>query len=961
MYFLFEHKTQQFQASARTLLLSLMVLPVFARAQTIKGTVAGKEGQLPGASVQAPVTRQGTSTDLSGSFTLNTHTTGKVKLLVSYIGHSPKEIELDVKTGVNDAGVIVLTPSEGQLGEVLVKGTMAPSQIRALSIKKNSLAIMDVIAADAIGKLPDRNAAEAVQRVQGVAVARYHGEADAATVRGTPFAWTSTMFNGSRLPSANVQGGRNSVLDAVPSEMIQYVQVAKALTPDMEGDAIGGSINFITRTAPAQRQLNISAAGGYNTFSQNGTYNGSLVYGDRFFKGKLGVMVAAAIWDRQWGTDSYDIAYNTGLADPVQQRSISTVMLKRYMGRRQTYGANLGLEYKFNASHKLYFRGLLDKFNDIRPVYESYVDYNNSRYQYNYRYSHYQTFLNGAEAGGEHQLSSRLKVDWALSDYYTKFILETPPSNGNKGLPIATFRQKINGGFDNLSSDGKRYWGFDSPDGVGGDPLRFNAGLKDPAEVMDASKLTLQQLVISQLDTKEHDKTAQLNVKLHVHSRVNVKFGGKFRHKTRSSVFGSAIVYLPGAALGIPNSPALLTLGQLERTDFPEKGGYFTHLQGNHSQMMLDPITREQLYQLYDTATLRANGFGNYTSASNATNIYNGSEDVTAGYAMAEIDATNKLKIVAGVRNEYTTLSLHGSKAVKDATTGATAITPVSVNNHYNALLPMVHLKYALSEQANLRAAYTRTFIRANFTDLTPGESVDNSKSPVTITRGNPVLKPAFSSNYDLMGEYYFRNIGLLSAGIFYKQIKDVIFTNRATYNSEGVDYVVTQAQNLKDAKLVGLEGGINKRLDFLPGMLAGFGVELNYTYIHSEVEVPGTGSTPRTDKTSLPNQSKHLFNSILFYERNGVMVRLAGNYRGASVETINQLAGKDFYTWTDKNFTVDASATVNITKSLRVFAELNNLTNEPLRVYMGDKRRVTSTEWYGSRGQAGIRWDIIK
>ncbi|WP_222597146.1 TonB-dependent receptor plug domain-containing protein [Chitinophaga pinensis] len=105
---------------------------------------------------------------------------------------------------------------------------------------------MDVIAADAIGKLPDRNAAEAVQRVQGVAVARYHGEADAATVRGTPFAWTSTMFNGSRLPSANVTGGRNSVLDAVPSEMIQYVQVAKALTPDMEGDAIGGSINFIT-------------------------------------------------------------------------------------------------------------------------------------------------------------------------------------------------------------------------------------------------------------------------------------------------------------------------------------------------------------------------------------------------------------------------------------------------------------------------------------------------------------------------------------------------------------------------------------------------------------------------------------------------------------------------------------------------------------------------------------------
>lgn len=961
MYFLFKQKTSQVVSPARLLLLSAMVLPaMFANAQTIKGTVSGKEGQLPGASVQTPGTKQGTSTDLNGSFTLNTHTTGKVKVLISYIGHTPKEIELDIKNGINDAGVIILSPTEGQLGEVLVKGTMAPSTIKALSIKKNSLAIMDVIAADAIGKLPDRNAAEAVQRVQGVAVARYHGEADAATVRGTPFAWTSTMFNGSRLPSANVTGARNSVLDVVPSEMIQYVQVAKALTPDIEGDAIGGSINFITRTAPSKRTLNVSAAGGYNTFSQNGTYNGSVVYGDRFLKGKLGVMVAAAIWDRQWGTDSYDIAYNTGLADPTQQKSISTVMLKRYMGRRQTYGANVGLEYKFNASHKIYFRGLMDKFNDIRPVYESYVDYNNSRYQYNYRYSYYQTTLNGGELGGEHQLSSRIKMDWAVSDYYTKFFLETPPTNGNKGLPIATFRQKINGGFNNLSSDGKRYWGFDSPDGIGGNPLEFQAGLKDQSEVMDASKLTLQQLVISQLDTKEHDKTAQLNFKVNVASKVNLKFGGKYRHKERSSNFGSAIVYLPGAALGIPGSPALQTLSSLQRTSFPEKSGFFTHLKGNHDNMMVDPITKDQLFNLYDTASLRKNGFGNYTSASNATNIYTGTENVAAGYAMAEIDATEKLKIVAGVRNEYTTLTMNGSKATKDAGTGATNISSVTVTNNYNALLPMLHLKYAVNEHANLRAAYTRTFIRPNFTDLTPGESIDNTQSPITITRGNPMLKPTFSSNFDVMGEYYFNNIGLLSGGVFYKKIKDVIFSDRTIYEQEGTSYRVTEAKNLKNAKLFGFEGGINKRLDFLPGILSGLGVEVNYTYIHSEVEVPKTG-TGTSDKTSLPNQSKHLFNSILFYERNGIMIRLAGNYRGSSVETINQAAGKDFYVWTDKNFTIDASATVNITKHLRVFAELNNLTNEPLRLYMGDKRRITSTEWYGSRGQAGIRWDIIK
>ncbi|HEX6427910.1 MAG TPA: TonB-dependent receptor [Niastella sp.] len=931
-----------------------------AHAQVIRGTVTGTSGQLPGATIEAPAFKKSTSTDLNGAFSLTLPGTGAVTITITYIGHTIKTIDLDVKTGVNDAGIIELQAAQNQLGEVVVRGTMAPSQAKAYSIKRNSLAIMDVMAADAIGKLPDRNAAEAVQRMQGVAVARYHGEADAATVRGTPFAWTSTMFNGSRLPSSNVLGNRSSVLDAVPSEMIQYVQVAKALTPDWEGDAIGGSVNFITRTAPVKRQLSASAAGGYNTFSKDGTYNASLVYGDRFFNNKLGVMLAGAIWDRQWGADSYDVSYNTGAATAQQQKAINTVMFKRYMGKRQTYGANLGLEYNFNAGHKIYFRGLMDKFNDIRPVYESYVDYANSRYQYNYRYSHYQTKLNGAELGGEHQLGTKLKLDWTVSDYLSKYFLETPPTNDTKGLPIATFRQRITGGFNNLSSDGKRYWGFDSPDGIGGDALHFDAGLKNSNEAMDDTKLTLQQLVIAQLDTKEEDKTARLNLKYTLSSKVNVKVGGKYRHKERTGTYGSNIVYLPGAALGIPNSPALRTLASLQRADFPKGHGYFKEMDGSQDQYVLNPISKQQLFDLYAPDTLSKYGFKDYTSAANATNYYQGTEDVTAGYAMAEIDATEKLKIVAGVRNEYTSLKLNGAKAT--VTASGTSITDVTVKSNYNALLPMVHLKYNLTGDVSLRAAYTRTFVRANFSDMTPGESEDNTKAPIAITKGNPDLKPTFANNFDLMGEYYFKNIGLLSGGLFYKQIQDVIFSNKVYYSEGNSNYVLTQSQNLDNAHLYGFEAGINKRLNFLKGFWSGFGVEFNYTWIKSEVSVPRTSSTTSvTDKTSLPNQSRNLFNAILFYEGNGVMVRLAGNYRGKSVETLNQTLGPDFYIWTDKNFTVDASASVSITKNLRAFAELNNLTNEPLRSYMGDRRRVTNREWYGMRGQVGLKWDIIK
>ncbi|SDG23642.1 TonB-dependent receptor [Dyadobacter soli] len=944
-------------------LTALLALASVARGQTLKGTVISKDGSLPGATIQMPAHNLFASTEIDGSFTLVANTEGHARLTITYVGYGKKEMDVVIGKGVTNLGNIELQPdSKNTLSEVLVTGSMAPSQIKAMSIKRNSNAIIDVMASDAIGKLPDRNIAEAVQRMQGVAVARYHGEADQATVRGTPFAWTSTLFNGSRLPSSNVLGNRSSVLDAIPSEMIQYVQVAKAITPDMEGDAIGGSINFITRTAPAYRQLNASAAGGYNSFSRNGTYNASLIYGDRFFKNKLGVVLAGAIWDRQWGADAFDVSYNTGLADAAQKKSINSVMFKRYMGKRQTMGLSLGMEYKLGGASKLFFRGMLNKFNDIRPVSESYIDYTNSRYQYNYRYSHYQTAIQGGEIGGEHQVAPRLRLDWSYSDYKSRYFLETPPTYGIKGLPIGTFRQKITGGFNDLSSDGKRYWGFDSPNGVGGDPMHFEAGLTNESETMDPQKLTLQQLVIAQLDNSEHDRNVQLNLQTEVSKNLKLKFGAKYRHKYRESTYGSSIVFMPAAALGVPNSPALLSLANLQ-TAAPAKGTeFFGHMPGDHSQYVMNPLTKDQLFNLYGAESLTKNGFVEVTPKTNPTALYEGSEQVTSAYVMAEYQVTAQLRLVGGVRNEYTNMDLEGSAATIAGTPATTVITPTNVKNNYNALLPMLHLKYALSVNTNIRAAYTRTFIRPNFGDMTPGTSIDNTKTPMTISQGNPALKPTFSNNFDLMGEHYFPNIGLLSGGVFHKRIQDVVFTDMSMQSIDGSSYLVTQAKNLQNATLIGFEAGINRRLDFLRGFWSGFGVEFNYTFIDSRVKVPrGVEGNITMDRTQLPNQSKNLFNAILFYEKNNIMLRLAGNYRGASVETINQQLGPGFYIWTDANFTIDASATYTISKRLRAFVELNNLSDSPIKMYMGDKRRTTSSEWYGRKGQAGLRWDIIK
>lgn len=927
-----------------------------ARSQQIKGTIITDDGTLPGVIVGINEQDKYTTTDIDGSFSLIANSEGSCDLSISFMGYTDKVVQLNIVKGLNNLGQIKLEMDDSMLDEVIVTTSMASSQSKAYSIKMNSQAIMDVVAADAMGKLPDRNAAEAVQRVQGVAVARYHGEADAATVRGTPFSWTSTLFNGNRLPSSNSSGDRSTLLDVIPSELIQYVQVSKALTPDMDGDAIGGSINFITRTAPYSRKLGGSVAGGYNDFSGKGTYNGSLVYGDRFLNNKLGLILVGAIWDRQWGSDSFDVKYNTGSNNLEERNAINSVMFKRYMGKRQTYGLNMGIEYEFNENNKVFFRGIYNKFNDIRPVYESYIDYAKSRYQYNYRYSYYQTKLTGGELGGIHNLSDHITLDWSYSDYTSEYYLDTPSTSDKKGLPIASFYQPIKGGFNNLSDNGLVYWGFDGGK-AGHNPMHFTPSLKDQQETMDPNKLYLSNLTIMQFDNKEHDQIAQFNFKYEPSSTWSFKAGGKFRTKLRNSNSGSIYTY----------SGQGDKLSDLVTEKFPKGNGFFNGLKGdyNYDSMMVNPLTKNQLYQLFTPEYLKTHNFKDNTPLTNPTNIYEARENVYAGYVMATYTGIENLTITGGVRNEYTTTELKGTKAEIKDSNKETVLSASQINNDYNVFLPMLHLRYNLDDKSNLRFAYTKTFNRANFGMMTPGESVNMTGTNIIITKGNPTIKPTSSNNVDLMYERYFDNVGLLSGGVFYKNIKNVIFTNESQSINNNNTYIVRESKNLEDASVAGFEIGINRRFDFLPGFWSGFGLETNYTFINSNVNAPrqfreNGELITATDKTSLPDQSKHLGNIILFYEKGNFMVRLAGNYRGKSINAINQNLGKDYYVWTDSNFTLDASASYTLNKKIKFFLELNNLTNESLKQYMGDKRRITSNEWYGIKGQLGIRIDIF-
>ena len=180
-----------------------------------------------------------------------------------------------------------------ELQEVVVGGAFQ-GQRRAINAQKSNLGITNVVSADQVGKFPDSNIGDALKRISGINVQYDQGEARFGQVRGTSADLSSVTVNGNRVPSAEGDT-RNVQLDLIPADMIQTIEVNKVVTPDMDADAIGGSINLVTKNSPYKRSIAATAGTGYNWISEKAQLNLGFTYGDRFFNNKLGLMVSAPI------------------------------------------------------------------------------------------------------------------------------------------------------------------------------------------------------------------------------------------------------------------------------------------------------------------------------------------------------------------------------------------------------------------------------------------------------------------------------------------------------------------------------------------------------------------------------------------------------------------------------------------------------------------------------------------
>nr|WP_239017898.1 TonB-dependent receptor [Sphingomonas aracearum] len=334
------------------------------------------------------------------------------------------------------------------------------------------------------------------------------------------------------------------------------------------------------------------------------------------------------------------------------------------------------------------------------------------------------------------------------------------------------------------------------------------------------------------------------------------------------------------------------------------------------------------------------------TLTNNTTADFSLTEKVAAGYVMANL-RFGAVTVTPGLRYEHTSLDVNGFRLQN-----GTTIVPAGSSSDYDDWLPSVIVRVAPSSDTIFRLAYSRSLGRPDYSALSPGGSYNTAEG--TASFGNPDLKPYRADNLDATAEWYFAPGGLFSVGAFAKFIQNPIFTQTTTLANQVIGGVTiptlrtAQPFNAEKGDIIGIEAQYQQQFTFLPGALSGLGVQLTGTLTDSTLRLP-TGRT-----STFPQQSSFLYGAELFYQRGIVEASVAFHNTGKSLLAIGDPDYNDQYN--DDLRRLDAKISVALFDNVRVFAEGQNLTDEPTRQYQGGNPDwLIQNERYGRTFYGGV------
>ncbi|WP_460053290.1 TonB-dependent receptor [Pseudomonas sp. H1_A05] len=792
----------------------------------------------------------------------------------------------------------------------------AASIDQALKEQRSADSIKSVVHADGVAQLPDENVAEAVQRLPGVSVERDQGEGRFVSVRGLGPDLNSVTINGTLVPAPESER-RAVALDVLPSELVQSLSVIKTLTPDMDANSLGGTVDVKSLSAFDHKGLfytgSSEASYDKNTSQTSPKFSGAI--SDRFSLGdgidNFGVAAALSWQKRDFGSDNVETG---GAWDFEQGSRLEEFEQRDYDIRRERAGGGLNFDYKPDDFSSYYLRTLYSRYKDSETRNAASIAFEDP-----------QAAGELGDAEGKRKLKQREETQEIQS-----YVL-----GGERMFGPWTLSGQ--GGYSQSSEDSPGHIAGATFEGIDG----FNGGFYDsdkPRPIIgsgfyDPANFSLDKVDWEEQKTTDTEKNLRLDLARDYDLRgyaSQVKFGGKVSRRNKDNDL-NAWVYKDFDDLGFTDEQ--LNLGQFQKGNVDYRLGRFgPGISADAIKQLLGGLNRDEFF---DEQESRVNDFKM-------------SEDINAGYLMNTVDIDD-WRFIAGMRYEGTEFEAKG--------TGATdgVFTDTETRRKYHHWLPGLHARYQLDKNTQVRAAWTKSVVRPTFGQLAPGFVIDDDEA----TFGNPELKPLESSNLDLGIEHFMGHAGTVSAFVFYKDIKNFVYNTDLAGTGAWTDFSEAHSYaNGDSAKLYGLELAYSQKFDWLPAPWNGLLLGANTTFSRSDAEIEGfdqASGTQRKRSIDLPNQSDTVGNLMLGWENDKLSLRLSANYKSAYLFELASISDRDHDLHVDAQTFVDFSARYSLTKNLQVSLEAQNLTDEPYFVYTGHRSYNGQYEEYGPTYKLGL------
>lgn len=942
---------------ARGLFATLILGAGLSRA--LAGDVVGfvlnsaNQGTLPGAVITVIETGRSTTADSAGRYMLSGLPEGNYTLQARYLGLETKNESVAVPASGAVALNITIGDDVVKLEAFNVSG-YREGRSRALQQKQNQTNISDIIAADAIGNLPDRNVAEAVARLPGVNMSLDQGEGKYVSIRGVEPNLNQVMIDGAIAAApGGTRLGRAVPLDTLGAGQVAQIEVVKSVTPDIDANSLGGTLKIKTASPFDRRGRFVSAtvSTNYNGTTEKQNLEARILFSDLFGADKKwGIAVGASFDQRDYSNHWLQTGWNLRNYGTFGDLYLpQTLEIKPEVGNQTRYGGNLALEFRPSENVKFFFRPNFSHNEKFERTQEILLNVDNAANRVTLTSPTTGTFLAQGYRPERRDFYSLRKQDLfsmsaGFEATFGDFKLE----------PMITYSKAE----ENRVYD--RVLAFRPSGGVSG-PVQFDIGngfefprwdvdynLDVPANYALRRTRDDGGIVDEDTYTAKADLTWTPD-SLFGNNAGFLKAGFKYTQRERiTDLYSNRLVAVGSWRLNsIGVNPAV-----------PVYDGRYT------SGFLLDPdrtwahVAANPALYTPDLADSAANSI---------EDDYDIAEYIYAGYAMGSV-TVKKLTIMAGLRWEKTEARI---RAVEARFQGNTFLGhfPASGETSYDQIFPNLQAVFRANERFVARGAITRTIGRPAYEDARPlsnfrrdplgSAALDPVNFPFsgTLNIGNPQLKPFDSQNFDISLEWYARGAGIISIAGFQKNVDDPIYTysetqQNVTYNGVGLESLsLTSRRNADSGKISGLEINIYQPFTFLPAPFDGFGIDANYTRISSEVKVP---TRPGAD---LPffRQPSEIRNATLFYEKGKFSARVAYTYADEQLYTLGSALLNDVYLLPRHQY--DLLVRYRINDHFAISGAVRNLTEEKEQFSYGVFNLMRTSRLLGRDYKVGVEY----